>query len=156
MKKDLSKRSIQKTSTINSSTIRRDSFRNTILVSQHFLEQIPETQSLWHETPEEIEEKLQWGKEKAHLLQWVQKQIQRKLTAREKNYIELYYFQGLTLEVIAKKHHSNPSNISRTIRRGIKKLVQLTKNEEIHFQRVHIRRAKKAKIKSSPKTDKPS
>ncbi|HOV33196.1 MAG TPA: hypothetical protein PLX23_07530 [Candidatus Hydrogenedens sp.] len=154
MKKDLLKKSIQGTLKAKTYKDREEPFRNTVLVSQHFLEQIPNSQSLWHETPEEIERKLQWGKEKAHLLQWIQKQIQRKLTVKERNYIELYYFQGLTLELISKKYHSNPANISRTIRRGIKKLVLLTKNEEICFQRVHMRQAKGAKQKSSHKTDK--
>jgi len=154
MKKDLSRKCIQGVSKKKTYTDREEPFRNTVLMPQHFLEQIPSNQSLWHETPEEIEEKLQWGKEKARLLQWVQKQIQRKLTVKERNYIELYYFQGLTLELISKKYHSNPANISRTIRRGIKKLVQLTKNEEICFHRVHMKQSKKAKQKSSSKTDK--
>ncbi len=153
MKKDLSRKDIQGASKKKTYTDREEPFRNTVLMSQHFLEQIPSSKSLWYETPEEIEKKLQWGKEKARLLQWVQKQIQRKLTVKERNYIELYYFQGLTLELISKKYHSNPANISRTIRRGIKKLVQLTKNEEICFQRIHMRQRKRSKNNSSINTD---
>lgn len=119
-----------------------DYFPKRVFVSPQFLEEIPETQSLWHETPEEIEQKLQWGKEKAQLLQWVRKQIERKLTPKERKYIEHYYLQGQTLETIAKKYQSHPANIHRTIRRGIKKLIQLTKNENLIF---HSSRMKKRK-----------
>lgn len=119
-----------------------DYFRNIIFVSSQFLEEIPETQSLWYETQEEIEQKLQWGKEKAHLLQWVRKQMERKLTPKEKKYIEYYHFQGKTLETIAKKFQSHPANVHRIIRRGIKKLIQLTKNENLIF---HFTRMKKRK-----------
>ncbi|MGC8739328.1 MAG: hypothetical protein ACP5UA_11890 [Candidatus Hydrogenedens sp.] len=121
-----------------------DNFRNTIFVSSQFLEEISETQSLWYETPEEIERKIQWGKEKAHLLNWVKKQMERKLTLKEKKYIECYYLQGETLEVISKRFHSHPANIHRTIRRGIKKLIQLTKNENLHFHLVRMKRSRKS------------
>jgi DNA-directed RNA polymerase specialized sigma subunit len=120
-----------------------DHFQNIVLISSTFLEEIPETQSLWYETPEEIEQKLQWGKEKAHLLEWVQKQMERKLTIKEKRYIEYYYFQGETLETIARKFNTHPANIHRTIRRGIKKLIYLTRNENIRFRAHRMKRVKK-------------
>ncbi len=120
-----------------------DHFRNTIFVPSQLLEEIPETQSFWYETPEEIEQKLQWGKEKDNLLQWVKKQMERKLTSKERKYIEHYYLQGQTLEIIAKKFQSHPANIHRTIRRGIKKLVQLTESENLIFHSIHMKKKKK-------------
>ncbi len=140
MKKDKSKINRRKNHKRENNT--SDYFRNTVFVSSQFLEEIPETQSLWYETQEEIEQKLQWGKEKAHLLQWVRKQMERKLTPKERKYIEHYYLQGQTLETIAKKFQSHPANIHRTIRRGVKKLIELNKNENLIF---HFTRMKKRK-----------
>ncbi|HOQ31667.1 MAG TPA: hypothetical protein PLA12_04040 [Candidatus Hydrogenedens sp.] len=120
-----------------------DNFRNIVFVSSQFLEEISEAQSLWYETPEEIERKIEWSKEKAQLLNWVKKQMERKLSIKERKYIEHYYLQGETLEFISKKFHSHPANIHRTIRRGIKKLIQLTKNENLRFHVVRMKRSKK-------------
>ncbi len=127
----------------------QDTFRNTVQVTSQFLEEIPETQSLWYETPEEMEQKIQWGKEKEQLLNWVKKQIERKLTPKERKFIEHYYFQGETLKEISKKFRTQPSSVSRTIRRGIKKLIQLTKNESILFHPVHMKRCRVKRKKNT-------
>lgn len=125
-----------------------DNFRNIVFVSSQFLEEISEAQSLWYETPEEIENKIEWGKEKVQLLNWVKKQMARKLSIKERRYIEHYYLQGETLEIISKKFQSHPANIHRTIRRGIKKLIQLTKNENLRFHSVRMKRSKKPVCKN--------
>jgi len=147
MKNDVSKRKCCKSSLKN--IISSDSFRNTVFVSSQFLEEIPEAQSLWYETPEEIEQKIQWGKEKSELLKWVKKQMERKLTLKERKYIESYYFKGETLEIISKRFHRHPSNIHRTIRRGIKKLIQLTKNENLRFHSVRMKRMRSPLVKTN-------
>lgn len=142
MKKDLVKRNCCKSNSKHREYTNH--FRNTVFVSSQFLEEISEAQSLWYETPEEIESKIQWGEEKARLLNWVKKQMERKLSVKERKYIDHYYLQGETLETISKKFNSHPANIHRTIRRGIKKLIQLTKNENLHFHLVRMKRSKKS------------
>jgi len=146
MKKDIGKRKCCKSNAGHRES--SDNFRNMVFVSSQFLEEISEAQSLWYETPEEIESKIQWGKEKVRLLNWVKNQMERKLSIKERKYIEHYYLQGETLEAISKKFHSHPATIHRAIRRGIKKLIQLTKNENLRFHLVRMKRSKKSIRKS--------
>ncbi|MCA1900684.1 MAG: hypothetical protein LDL53_00460 [Candidatus Hydrogenedens sp.] len=127
----------------NTDCLEKEFLNHTVLVSQDFLEQVPSHCSLWYESPEEIEKKLAWGEEKTRLLQWVRKQVQRKLSPKEKRYIEMYYFQGLTLETISERSGANPSAIHRALRRGIRKLIHLTKDENLCFQKIRIGRTKK-------------
>ena len=76
----------------------------------------------WHETPEEIEEGLQWGEEKAALLKWVRRQIGRRLTARERRCVELYFFEGLTYREVGEKTGTHQSSAFRAIKRAVRKL----------------------------------
>jgi RNA polymerase sigma factor (sigma-70 family) len=79
-------------------------------------------QSAWYETPEEIERGLERGVEKARLLRWVRRQMGRKLTARERHCIELYFFEGLTFREIARRTDTNASSAYRAVRRALRKL----------------------------------
>ncbi len=111
-----------------------------VFLPDRFFEEIPESKSIWYESEEEIKAKLEWAKEKAKLLEWVQKQIERNLTKKEKAYIEHYFFSGLTLEEISQKFKVNPSSVSRGIKRAINKLKSLKENKSITLPRKKMRR----------------
>lgn len=76
----------------------------------------------WYETPEEIERGLEVGREKAQLLRWVRRQMGRKLTARERHCVELYFFEGLTFREIARQTDTNASSAHRAVKRALRKL----------------------------------
>jgi DNA-directed RNA polymerase specialized sigma24 family protein len=79
-------------------------------------------EAMWHETPEDVEAGLQWGAEKAELLKWVQRQMGRRLTKRERRCIELYYFEGLNFREVGDRTGTNASSAFRAIRRAVRKL----------------------------------
>lgn len=115
-------------------------------------------EAMWYESPEEIEAGLEWGEEKAKLLRWVQRQMGRRLTKRERRCIELYYFEGMTFREVADRTGTNASSAHRAIRRAVRKLHALAEKgdrslakvmkEAPHFQKpdkAPARCAKKAK-----------
>jgi RNA polymerase sigma factor (sigma-70 family) len=79
-------------------------------------------ESLWHETPEDVAEQLDRGEQKARLLGWVRRHMRSKLTARERQCIELHYFKGLTYREAAKRAGVHPSVVHRGVKRGLAKL----------------------------------
>ncbi|NUM52244.1 MAG: sigma-70 family RNA polymerase sigma factor [Candidatus Hydrogenedentes bacterium] len=79
-------------------------------------------EKMWYETPEEIEDGLRWGEEKAALLKWVRRQMGRRLTKRERRCIELYFFEGLTFREVGDRTGTNASSAYRAIGRAIRKL----------------------------------
>lgn len=113
-----------------------------IFLSDKLLEEFPESKSLWYESIEEINTKLEQAKERENLLNWVRKHIERNLTKKEKSYIEHYYFQGLTLEDISQKFKVNPSSVSRGIKRALRKLRRLKDNDSLVLVRRGMRRIK--------------
>ena len=78
--------------------------------------------AMWYESPEEVEAGLEWGEEKEKLLRWVRRQMGRRLTKRERQCIELYYFKGLTCREVGEKTGTDPSSAYRAIQRAIRKL----------------------------------
>jgi len=76
----------------------------------------------WHETPDEVRAALAWGERKRRLLQWVRGHMETRLTARERECVRLYYFQGFTYEVIGRVTGTHRSSVCRAIHRGLRKL----------------------------------
>ncbi|MCX8065398.1 MAG: sigma-70 family RNA polymerase sigma factor [Candidatus Hydrogenedentes bacterium] len=111
-----------------------------IFLPDKFLEEVPENVSIWYESKQEIETKIEQAKIREKLLNWVQKQIEHKLTKKERAYIEHYYFGGLTLEEISNKFKVNPSSVSRGIRRALNKLRSLKTDDSLVFHRKKMRR----------------
>jgi RNA polymerase sigma factor (sigma-70 family) len=95
---------------------------------------------MWHETPEEVEEGLEWGRKKAELLQWVKRKMGRRLTKEERRCMELYYFRGLTYLEVAKATGVSVATAHRTVARSIKKLQESLKRA----RSTNIRAARKA------------
>lgn len=96
--------------------------RNAVLMGSEVLRLFETERGAWYETPEEIEQGIEWGKQKAHLLRWVRKQMGRKLTARERRCVELYFFEGLTYREVGQITGTNASSACRAVARSIRKL----------------------------------
>ena len=76
----------------------------------------------WQESAEDIDEGLAWGEEKARLLKWVRRQMRRRLTAKQRTAIHLYYFEDLTYAEMGKRMKCAPSSACRSVHRGIRRL----------------------------------
>lgn len=93
-----------------------------ILIPQTVLESIPEDKSLWYESPEEKEEKVLESERRIEQLQLVQRSLLNQLTLKERRYIKLHFFEGITIYKISKNDKTNPATIFRSIRRAVRKL----------------------------------
>ena len=113
--------------------------RYAMRISRRVLEEFGENKGPWYETPGEIAEQLGWGRRKAELLWWVRLQMGRKLTVRERQCIELYYFQGMTYLEAGAATGTDPSTVYRAVRRGLRKL-RLATQEDTSWRRFTRRR----------------
>ncbi len=96
--------------------------RHEVILSPEALKHFDITASAWHETPEEIEAGLAWGREKAILLRWVRRQIKRRLTACEQRCMELYFFENMTYREVAAQSNRNVTSAYRAVQRSLRKL----------------------------------
>lgn len=76
----------------------------------------------WYESPDEVEAGLVWGEEKRHMLAWIQGQMDEHLSARQREYLTLYYFEGLTYREISERTGTNPTSALRGVKRSLLKL----------------------------------
>ncbi|HOJ33317.1 MAG TPA: sigma factor-like helix-turn-helix DNA-binding protein [Candidatus Hydrogenedentes bacterium] len=109
--------------------------RHKVLLPNEMLQAIRNEDSAWYENADEIERGLQWGKEKKRLLAWVRKEMQRRLTKKERRYLELYFFEGLSYRKAAERTKTEPSSVLRGIRRAIKKLRVSAKENNMVIRR---------------------
>lgn len=86
------------------------------------LQKVDRDRAMWHETPEEVAAGLEWGRRKAELLRWVRREMRRRLTRRQRRFIELRYFEGLTLREIAAREGVGPATVHRGVKRGLARL----------------------------------
>ena len=84
--------------------------------------ELDEARSPWHETPEQIEATLEYGREKARLLRWVRRHMRARLTPRERRFVHLIFFRGLTYLEAARRTGVHPSVVHRSVQRGLAKL----------------------------------
>ena len=110
---------------------RTRALRNEVLLTPDVLKHWAVDQTAWHETQEEIEAKLAWGREKARLLAWVGEQMEIRLTAIERRYLRLYFFEGRTYREVAGITGTNASSVHRGVARGIRKLQIAAKEQGI-------------------------
>lgn len=96
--------------------------RFKVVMSPDILKGFAIEQGAWYETQGEIEAGLRWGEEKARLLRWVRKQMTRRLTARERLYLELHFFEGLSFREAALRSGTNASSVHRGVTRALRKL----------------------------------
>jgi DNA-directed RNA polymerase specialized sigma24 family protein len=77
---------------------------------------------MWHESNEEIEAALEWGRRKAELLRWVRRQMGRRLTRMEYECVTLYFFRGMTLPEVAQALGMSLPSAHRAVARSLRKL----------------------------------
>lgn len=102
-------------------TQREDAWRR-VRASHKTVEEVGEGQGLWYESPEEVEAQLARGNARALRLRWVTRQMERRLDARERRCVELFYLEGRSLREIAGTLGITKSAAERTIRGAIEKL----------------------------------
>jgi RNA polymerase sigma factor (sigma-70 family) len=96
--------------------------RYALVMSPDVMRMFRHDQAAWYESEEDVEEGLEWGRRKAALLKWMRRQIGRRLTARERRFIELYFFEGLSYRETADREGTALSHVHRTVQRGLRKL----------------------------------
>ena len=96
--------------------------RCAITMSPEVMRMFRHDQAAWHESEEDVAAGLEWGRQKAALLRWMRRQIGRRLTARERRFIELYFFEGLSFREAADRERTAVSHVHRTVQRGLRKL----------------------------------
>ena len=87
----------------------------------------------WSEDKREVAAGLAWGREKERLLKWVRQQMRRRLTAKQRRAIELYYFKDLTYAEIGRRMGCSPSAACRSVHRGLERLRCAAKREGIGY-----------------------
>lgn len=60
--------------------------------------------------------------EHALLMRWVRREMGRRLSAQERQMVEMYYLEMMTLAQVARNRKVHPSTVSRTVRRSVGKL----------------------------------
>jgi len=101
---------------------RRRADRFAVTMAPEFLRMINIRRGMWHESLEEIEAGLEWGRRKAQLLRWVRRKMGRRLTPRERECVELHFFQGMTYIEIAAATGISPGVAHRAVVRSLRKL----------------------------------
>jgi len=96
--------------------------RVTRAVDPGTLTNFSEDKGLWYESPEAVQEGLEWGRQKAELLRWVRRTMRRELTPRERRCVYLYYFKSRTIEEVGTLTGTGRSSAHRAILRAIGKL----------------------------------
>ncbi len=86
------------------------------------LARVAATRSLWHETETEINTALKAAEERALLLRWVRREMRRRLTPRERRFLEQHYFNALPTEEVARRNKVHQATVSRTLHRAVAKL----------------------------------
>ena len=95
---------------------------HVVTIEPGYFASIGEKSSPWHEDEQTIEEGLEWGRQKARLLRWVRRQAGRRLTARERQCLEMHFFEGITFAEMGARTGTNASSAYRAVRRSLRKL----------------------------------
>ena len=91
-------------------------------MTPQFFKMLNIKRGMWYESPEEVAKGLEWGRRKAVLLRWVRRQMGRRLTARERNCLELYFFCGMTLLEVGEATRTSKAAACRAVARSLRKL----------------------------------
>ena len=73
-------------------------------------------------TQREQEAEKRKAAEQALLMRWVRREMGRRLTRHERQMVELYYLEMMTLEEVAHRRKVHFSTVSRSLRRSVGKL----------------------------------
>lgn len=98
------------------------SLRAEILVPGPQMDGFRVSDSAWHETIEDIDQALAYGKIKKRALARLRRIASRELSRRERECLVLRYFKGLSYRDAATKTRTTASSVHRAVRRAIRKL----------------------------------
>ena len=76
----------------------------------------------WYESQEAVKEGMARAVQRKKLLIWIRRQMKRKLTAREQQCLQMYFFKNMTFDEIGKKTGTSLSSSCQAVRRAIRKL----------------------------------
>jgi RNA polymerase sigma factor (sigma-70 family) len=79
-------------------------------------------QGLWFESEEEARRSREWARRKSALLRWVRAQMALRLSDRERQCIEMYFFMGYSYRRIGEITGTNASSVFRAVARGLRRL----------------------------------
>jgi DNA-directed RNA polymerase specialized sigma24 family protein len=96
--------------------------RFAVFMSPEVLRHFPIEASAWHESEEEVAAGIAWGREKAVLIKWVRVQMGERLTKRERECLELYFFRNMTYRQVGLATSTNGSSAYRAVMRALRKL----------------------------------
>ncbi len=88
--------------------------------------------ALWHETEEDRAATTRQAAVNAIRLRWVRAAMKRCLTPRERQLVELHYFQGLSRLETARRARITRQTVSRSLHRAIIKLRRAAEKAEIN------------------------
>lgn len=77
---------------------------------------------IWHETETEFARGLAAARERALLLTWVRREMGRRLSPRERRFLEQHYFNALTRDEVARRNGVHKTTVDRGLRRAVDKL----------------------------------
>ncbi len=109
--------------------------RHESVLSPSLIKRWSERRGTWYESPEEVEEGLAWGLEKAQLLRWVRKQMRGKLTPRQMVHIELYFFQGMSYSQVARSLGINTASAHRAVKSALRRLRIIAAEQNVRIKR---------------------
>ncbi|MFA7693423.1 MAG: sigma-70 family RNA polymerase sigma factor [Candidatus Hydrogenedentes bacterium] len=108
---------------MNLKKMRRQS-RREYSYDPHILARKFQKSGLWEESEEEIEAALKAARERDLLLNWVRREMRRRLTKKERRYLEARYLSNQSVAALAQRYDVHLSTVYRTIRSAIRKLKQ--------------------------------
>lgn len=88
----------------------------------------------WYESEEDVSRGLALAQHKADLLRWVRKEMNRRLTPRERTCFDLYYFESLTLREVGDHTGTSTTSAMRAIRRATRKLRRAARDGNLALQ----------------------
>ena len=113
--------------------------REALFYAPDRFDRLTETRNPWYESPEQVEQALDWAQRRAELMRWVRKQMGRRLSARERRCVELYYLDDFTYAQVAKELGCTASGACRAVHRSLRKL-RAAAREDTSWQRFRRRR----------------
>ncbi len=96
--------------------------RATMFVHGQWLDSFRQDQGLWHESEDDIRHGLAEGRRKRRALRRVRNWMDTRLTKRQRQCLELYYFQGLTFREAGEALGTNATSVHRCVRRALRRL----------------------------------
>ena len=85
---------------------------------------LPDFEGIWAEEPPQVDQR---ARRRRDLLAYG---LQRRLTARQRQMVQAYYYQGKTLQQIAQETGLSPSTVCRHLQAARRRLVELARQEE--------------------------